>query len=968
MAMFRNGSVVAVGTNPVSNATADLDGDGHLDLLFSNYISDNVSVVFGDGHGNFTAGAPVPVVNGPRQIMVGDLDGDGDIDFIATNLAAGSVTVALNNGNGTFTSVAPVAVGAGPRGLGLADVDGDGDLDFMSVNYGANTISVMLNNGSGAFTQLPGSPLPVGSNPVQMVVADFDGDGALDLAVTSNTSNSVALLLNNGDGTFGVPVSTASGAGPRGLTAGDVDGDGDSDLVVGNFSNSSVSILLNNGDGSFAAATSVATGSNPYDVKLGDLDGDGDLDMVVSSSGSGLLNVFLNNGAGTFTPASGSPITVGISPGGVALGDFDGDGDLDISSTNFGSNTSNILINRAASYSVAGAPSTLEGTAPGAGGELVFTISRSATSEAEDITYTLAGTATAGTDYTAPSGTISFAIGQSTAEIRVAVSPDAVAEIDETVTLTLTDASGEGIISAAAGSATGTILDDDPATYSITGGTSSVEGTAPDAGGELVFTVTRTLGTAAADITYSLGGTAASGTDFVAPSGTVSFAAGETTAEIRVAITSDALTESAETIVVTLTGASDGGTIDASAAEATGTIIDDDSPPEGSPTANLADGRMGRSYTVREVDLLAGFSDADGDVLTVENLAASVGTLTDNGDGTWTLKPPMYFVGDVALSYQVSDGQSALAAVQSFEIVYRSGNGGDVPVIEGTPGADRLQGTDGNDVFLPLDGDDDIFGGDGNDSVILPGDAEGYVFVRLANGKVGVVDIDPSNGNQGADVLDHVEFIRFGDETAVDKPLADLIDMHQPAWTLESFEVGLVASTYQLFLGMLPSEAGFEYLILSDANSHDLSDPYYAPFNAENKYLNFTTNLATGSPSGAAWFEREFGGLTYEQAVEKAFDLVITDAALIAAGGDPAASKLFFLDAEAYFTGVAADRIVPGGVELADAVKMALLSSVLYEAVKADIGSLANAVNDVADHLARVGYPDNLPSSLFETA
>jgi len=73
MAMFRNGpgSPFPVGTNPVSNATADLNGDGHLDLLTANYISDNVSVLFGDGHGGFIAAAPVPVGNGPRQIQSG---------------------------------------------------------------------------------------------------------------------------------------------------------------------------------------------------------------------------------------------------------------------------------------------------------------------------------------------------------------------------------------------------------------------------------------------------------------------------------------------------------------------------------------------------------------------------------------------------------------------------------------------------------------------------------------------------------------------------------------------------------------------------------------------------------------------------------------------------------------------------------------------------------------------------------
>lgn len=279
-----------------------------------------------------------------------------------------------------------------------------------------------------------------------------------------------------------------------------------------------------------------------------------------------------------------------------------------------------------------------------------------------------------------------------------------------------------------------------------------------------------------------------------------------------------------------------------------------------------------------------------------------------------------------------------------------------------------LLGTDGDYIFRPREGDDDIFGGDSEDAVILPGEADGYVFVQLANGRVGVIDIDPSDGDQGAKVLDSIEFIRFGDETASDTPLARLIDMEQPDWALERLEVGLVAATYQVLLGSVPAAAGFEYLILSADNPNDLNDAYYSPFNAENKYLNFTTNLATGNPTGAAWFEREFASLTYAQAVEKAFDLIVTDAAVLAAGGDPAASKQFFLDAESYFEQVATERIVPGGVELADATKMALLSSILYEAVKADIGPYGEAVNDFAGQVARVGYSTDFLGSLLEAA
>ena len=78
-----------------------------------------------------------------------------------------------------------------------------------------------------------------------------------------------------------------------------------------------------------------------------------------------------------------------------------------------------------------------EGTPAGAGGDLVFTISRTATSEAESVKYALSGTATAGADYTSVSGIASFAAGQQTVQVHVPINADSTIEFDETVKITL---------------------------------------------------------------------------------------------------------------------------------------------------------------------------------------------------------------------------------------------------------------------------------------------------------------------------------------------------------------------------------------------------------------------------------------------------------------------------------------------------------------------------------------------------
>jgi VCBS repeat-containing protein len=89
--------------------------------------------------------------------------------------------------------------------------------------------------------------------------------------------------------------------------------------------------------------------------------------------------------------------------------------------------------------------------------------------------------------------------------------------------------------------------------------------------------------------------------------------------------------------------------------------------PTGTATAELAAGTEDVDYTVSAADLLAGFSDIDDDTLSVSDLISSSGTVTDNGDGTFTISAPLNANGTVTLSYNVIDGNDGtVAATQTF--------------------------------------------------------------------------------------------------------------------------------------------------------------------------------------------------------------------------------------------------------------------------------------------------------------
>jgi VCBS repeat-containing protein/ELWxxDGT repeat protein len=91
--------------------------------------------------------------------------------------------------------------------------------------------------------------------------------------------------------------------------------------------------------------------------------------------------------------------------------------------------------------------------------------------------------------------------------------------------------------------------------------------------------------------------------------------------------------------------------------------------PTGTATAILATGTEDTAYTISTTDLLAGFSDIDGDTLSVSDLMGANGTLVNNNDSTYTFTPTTDYNGTVNLSYSVVDEKGgSIAATQSFNL------------------------------------------------------------------------------------------------------------------------------------------------------------------------------------------------------------------------------------------------------------------------------------------------------------
>lgn len=204
---------------------------------------------------------------------------------------------------------------------------------------------------------------------------------------------------------------------------------------------------------------------------------------------------------------------------------------------------------------------------------LVYTVTRSLNlSSATLVNLGTTGTATSGVDYTGGVVAVSIPAGATTAIVTINPTADTTVEANETVILTV--AAGTGYTVGAPASATGTILNDDVPTASISVSPTSVS---EDSGASLVYTVTLdqpSLSTVS--VAFNVGGTATSGSDYAAVTSPLSIAAGATSGSITVTPTADSTVEANETVVLSLAAGS--GYAVGTPAAATGTIIDDDQP------------------------------------------------------------------------------------------------------------------------------------------------------------------------------------------------------------------------------------------------------------------------------------------------------------------------------------------------------------------------------------------------------
>jgi FG-GAP-like repeat/FG-GAP repeat len=236
-------------------AVADLNGDGIPDIAATRrgtsvgsrppdrqYIPGVLVYVFlGAGDGTFVRDTAYAVGRDPFDPIVADVNGDGHPDLVVTNAGDSTISVLLADKNGRLQSQVSYATAGGGIALAVADFNGDGAPDVIVASQSQNQLVLLRGHGDGTFS----SPSIVGSTdaPQALSVADLDRDGHADLIVSTSYRDGVTILRGRGDGTFASGEIYGTGNEPEAVAIGDFNGDGYPDLAVPNSGSGNVTIL-----------------------------------------------------------------------------------------------------------------------------------------------------------------------------------------------------------------------------------------------------------------------------------------------------------------------------------------------------------------------------------------------------------------------------------------------------------------------------------------------------------------------------------------------------------------------------------------------------------------------------------------------------------------------------------------------------------------------------------------------------
>lgn len=266
---------------------SDLNGDGVLDVVAASTAPTRVAYALGVGDGNFGVPQFIDLGGETQQLLTAQVDGQGWLDLVLLREGAPQVTVMVEDGSGSYAgSIGVDTLGNDVEHLAVADLDGDGDDDLILSGPDGGSTFVATDPASGVSTLLPGD---LGGDPR---IGDLNDDGELDLILIRQEDHRI--LLGAGAGTFAPAGPVKQPGGERAFLE-DLNADGQLDLLV-----EGTKVALGNGKGGFGTEELYPTTLNSGILGLVDLDGEGTPDLFARDEFF-RLSWMRNEGDGSFS-------------------------------------------------------------------------------------------------------------------------------------------------------------------------------------------------------------------------------------------------------------------------------------------------------------------------------------------------------------------------------------------------------------------------------------------------------------------------------------------------------------------------------------------------------------------------------------------------------------------------------------------------------------------------------------------
>jgi hypothetical protein len=351
---------------------ADMNGDGHLDVVFGPARKGRAqpNVFLGDSRGNWrlweATYPPLPYDYG--DVEAADFNGDGHMDLAFGIHLRGMLVLVSDGGSGFLPWSEGIALGHpgqggddsafSSRAIASIDWNRDGRLDLIALGEGPKGTSrrrgaptqivdtsrdylVYLNQGDGTWAArrpLEATGMVRPNFGDGFVIADFDGDQRLDLVSVSRQMGNNQILRRGAEG-GALTVEAMAEVRPKGLVTAvavaDLDGDGHGDLVLA-YTNRELNVWRSGIDVLYGAPElawkrrplfNEETRRGITALAVGELDGDGHRDLA-ALTGDGEVRLFLGDGHGFFVRETEelTATEAGCEGFGLRLVDLDADG------------------------------------------------------------------------------------------------------------------------------------------------------------------------------------------------------------------------------------------------------------------------------------------------------------------------------------------------------------------------------------------------------------------------------------------------------------------------------------------------------------------------------------------------------------------------------------------------------------------------------------------------------------------